>query len=166
MTGVQTCALPISCWNGLYRVNLNGEFNVPIGTKQKVILDTDNFKEVSNLLKNVELMHSDFEDIIDSAKENDLLFIDPPYTVTHNYNGFIKYNEELFSKEDQVRLRDCLVSAVDRGVKVLSTNANHRYIKDLYRSEFFYKPVKRSSVIAADRANRGSFGELLLARNT
>ena len=79
-----------TCWNGLYRVNLNGEFNVPIGTKKNVILETDNFELISDMLKNAEILVEDFEVIIDKAGENDLVFIDPPYTVKHNHNNFVK----------------------------------------------------------------------------
>lgn len=63
-----------TCWNGLYRVNLDGVFNVPIGTKTNVVLSTDNFQGISNLLKRVRLMNRDFEPIIAKAKEGDLLF--------------------------------------------------------------------------------------------
>jgi len=153
-----------TCWNGLYRVNLKGRFNVPIGTKTKVILDTDDFEKISKSLGSVELLVSDFEDVIDRSKDGDLLFVDPPYTVTHNYNGFIKYNEELFSRDDQYRLRDCLVSAVDRGVKVISTNADHDFIRKLYKEDFFLNSINRKSFIAASSKYRGAFNELVIAR--
>ena len=97
-----------TCWNGLYRVNRKGQFNVPIGTKSSVILGTDNFQELSTILKSATTDTMDFERAIDTAQENDFAFIDPPYTVKHNHNGFIKYNERLFSWEDQVRLRDSI----------------------------------------------------------
>jgi len=67
-----------TCWNGLYRVNLKGKFNVPIGTKSSVILSTDNFKQISEKLINTELLIADFEEIINMAGKEDLVFIDPP----------------------------------------------------------------------------------------
>lgn len=100
-----------TCWNGLYRVNTLGKFNVPIGTKQNVILDTDDFEKVSNKLQNSQLVCADFEAVIDQAGPNDFLFVDPPYTVQHNYNGFVKYNEKIFSWEDQLRLKESLQNA-------------------------------------------------------
>ena len=106
-----------TCWNGLYRVNLKGEFNVPIGTKTAVLLETDDFV-VSQLLQNAQLIHNDFEVIVDQAEDGDLLFVDPPYTVKHSDNGFIKYNEELFHWDDQVRLSKCLNRAKDEGQKL------------------------------------------------
>lgn len=100
-----------TCWNGLYRVNLHGKFNVPIGTKSKVIMPGDDFKGVSDLLSSAELKDCDFEDVISMAEKDDFVFVDPPYTVKHNDNGFIKYNENLFRWDDQVRLRDSLLKA-------------------------------------------------------
>src|SRR5699024_9439870 len=105
-----------TCWNGLYRVNKQGKFNVPIGTKVNVRLESDNFMLTSDILKKVDLLISDFENIVDGALEDDFVFADPPYTVAHNNNGFIKYNEKLFSWSDQVRLRDAIIRARERGV--------------------------------------------------
>jgi len=67
-----------TCWNGLYRVNLEGIFNVPIGTKNTVCLDTDNFEAVAETLSRAELVVSDFETVIQRASEGDFLFVDPP----------------------------------------------------------------------------------------
>lgn len=152
-----------TCWNGLYRVNRAGNFNVPIGTKTNIILDTDDFKKLAKLLENTTIMHSDFEAIIDSAQEGDLVFADPPYTVKHNNNGFVKYNEDMFKWEDQVRLRDAIVRATERNVKIIVTNANHSSIVELY-SEFERKVISRASVIAASNNNRGTYEELIIAK--
>ncbi len=106
-----------TCWNGLYRVNLRGEFNVPIGTKSSVTLETDDFKRISSQLKRATLTHSDFSHTINEAKRGDFLFIDPPYVTRHNFNGFVKYNDNIFSWNDQERLADCVVAAASRGAK-------------------------------------------------
>lgn len=151
-----------TCWNGLYRVNLKGEFNVPIGTKENVILGSDNFKEVSKILKNTKLIVSDFQEVIDASNKNDFLFIDPPYTVRHNLNGFVKYNDKLFSWDDQIRLRDTIENAVSRGVKVLLTNANHESVKELYKGIGEMIAVERQSVISGNAANRGKYSELIV----
>ncbi|MFC1537059.1 DNA adenine methylase [Pseudomonadota bacterium] len=152
-----------TCWNGLYRVNRKGEFNVPIGTKDNVLLDTDNFAAVSKLLKNVEIINCDFEMTINRASEGDLLFVDPPYTVKHNNNGFVKYNENLFSWDDQVRLRDALLNAKHRGVQIISTNADHQSIHELYDNGFEIRPISRSSVLSGDASFRGKVSELLIS---
>ncbi|MFN4275105.1 MAG: DNA adenine methylase [Ferrovibrio sp.] len=149
-----------TCWNGLYRVNLKGEFNVPIGTKTSAILDTDNFTLASELLKRAKLYTSDFEAIIDKARKNDFIFVDPPYTVKHNKNGFIKYNQHLFSWDDQIRLSKSLIRAAERGAKVLLLNANHTSVRNLYSSYGRRVTLERSSVLAANSQRRGSTEEL------
>lgn len=151
-----------TCWNGLYRVNLNGNFNVPIGTKKNVILHTDDFETVSQQLSNTELHASDFENIINQAEAGDFLFVDPPYTVKHNLNGFVKYNEQIFSWDDQVRLRDCIDNAVVRGVKVLLTNADHESIHELYDGIGEMISLDRLSVISGNADGRGRYSELIV----
>lgn len=151
-----------TCWNGLYRVNLKGEFNVPIGTKQNAILPTDDFKLLSDNLKNSCLLTGDFETTIDLAEGGDLLFVDPPYTVKHNLNGFVKYNEKIFSWEDQIRLSECLKRAASRGCKIIATNAYHPAVTELYEEHFNINALDRHSVIAASSTYRGRYEELLI----
>jgi DNA adenine methylase len=151
-----------TCWNGLYRVNLNGRFNVPKGTKSNVILQTDDFASVSRMLKSAILICSDFEAVIDRAKEGDFIYADPPYTVRHNMNGFIKYNEILFSWEDQQRLSAALLRASDRGAKFVLSNADHESVRELYANDASIKTVSRASVISGNRDARGFTTELLV----
>lgn len=154
-----------TCWNGLYRVNLRGEFNVPIGTKTAVSLVSDDFAAVADLLGNAELAHSDFERTIDRAKRDDFLFVDPPYITRHNFNGFVKYNDKIFSWQDQERLATAVDRAKCRGVKILVTNANHRSVRDLYSGLGKMHSVTRNSVLAADSNNRGETSELAVTIN-
>ncbi|MGO3890107.1 MAG: DNA adenine methylase [Paenalcaligenes sp.] len=151
-----------TCWNGLYRVNKNGEFNVPIGTKKNAILSTDNFETVSTSLSNSFLISSDFENVVDMAENDDFLFIDPPYTVKHNQNGFLKYNENIFSWDDQIRLRDSIDRAISRGVKVLVTNACHESIRTLYNGMGEMLILNRASVIAGKSTARGRYEEIII----
>lgn len=151
-----------TCWNGIYRVNLKGKFNVPIGTKSSVFLSTDNFKEISELLNMTILKCSDFEETINKANKDDFVFIDPPYTVKHNKNNFIKYNENLFSWDDQIRLRDAVVNATHRGAKVVVMNAHHDSIKDLYRVFKTPYTFSRANVLAGDSRYRGIYDELAI----
>jgi DNA adenine methylase len=152
-----------TCWNGLYRVNLQGRFNVPKGTKENVMLDTDDFASISAALRNAEIRCSDFETAIDRAREGDLVYADPPYTVHHNYNGFIKYNEVLFSWDDQIRLRDCLVRAAKRGVAAVVSNADHTSIRKLYGSIGKRTTISRRSVISGDARGRKPTAELVIS---
>lgn len=152
-----------TCFNGIYRVNRQGKFNVPIGSRTQVVFETDNFSAVSKLLKPARIYLSDFERTIDRAKDGDLVFADPPYTVRHNNNGFVKYNETLFSWADQIRLAEALKRARDRGAKVVVTNAAHDTVKDLYEPHGFKtKIVSRFSAIAADSTKRKTFDELVV----
>lgn len=92
--------------------------------------------------------------------------MDPPYTVAHNNNGFIKYNQNLFSWADQVRLRDAIQRAVKRGVKVIVTNANHQSIRDIYSApEFELKVLSRLSTISGKSKSRGKFEEIVILAN-
>jgi len=151
-----------TCWNGLYRVNLAGEFNVPRGSKNSVLLETDNFEEISSALKRAKLISQDFETTLSVAGEGDFVYLDPPYTVNHNLNGFLKYNEKIFSWKDQVRLRDSVVKAVARGASIAVSNANHRSIRRLYAGIGRMVVVGRKSVIAASALRRGAINELLV----
>lgn len=151
-----------TCWNGLYRVNLSGKFNVPIGTKSAVIMESDDWAAMASVLKSAKIVCGDFESSIELAEKGDLVFADPPYTVKHNLNGFIKYNDALFSWSDQIRLRDALLCAKQKGARVIVTNAHHASIRDLYQKDFLLEPVERASVLAGSSAHRGRYEELLI----
>jgi len=151
-----------TCWNGLYRVNLNGDFNVPIGTKTDVLYENDNFQQLSSVLKKATLHSTDFEDLIDLAGEGDLVFVDPPYTVRHNKNAFIKYNEKLFSWWDQERLFYAVKRAKRRGARIIGTNAFHNSVKSMYRGEFEIKRISRTSSISSKSESRARYDELLI----
>ena len=151
-----------TCWNGLYRENLRGQFNVPIGTKQTVIFQADNFLAWSKALQRAHLLHRDFEVAINEAREGDFVFVDPPYTVRHNMNGFVKYNQNIFAWSDQIRLRDALLRAVRRGVLFAVTNADHESIRELYAGIGEQRQLTRHSVIAGKAAYRGRSTELLI----
>lgn len=151
-----------TCFNGIYRENLNGIFNVPKGTKDGVTFSDDDFSAISSALRSASLRSSDFSVAIDQAKKGDFVFIDPPYTVRHNHNGFIKYNQKIFSWSDQVRLRDVVQAAGDRGVLCLVTNACHPSIAELYEGLGNKITVSRSSVIAGASKHRGTYDELVI----
>lgn len=153
-----------TCWNGLYRVNKQGRFNVPIGTKSAVCMKTDDFEALSKILANADISARDFEESIDLADEGDFVFADPPYTVAHNNNGFIKYNEALFSWEDQVRLRNAIKRAASRGAICVVTNADHESIHQLYHG-FKIRKLSRVGVIAGASVARGKFDELIIQAN-
>lgn len=150
------------CFNGLYRVNLQGKFNVPIGSKTEVKYPKDYLLKIASYLQRASLLESDFEIIINKANKNDFLFVDPPYTVTHNNNGFIKYNDILFSWEDQIRLSLAVRRAVKRGVLVFVSNANHLAVKELYSSFLSPHILYRTSILSAKSINRRLTSEVAM----
>jgi len=151
-----------TCWNGVYRVNRNGQFNVPLGSPRNVVLPTDNFQAVAEQLQHATFIIGDFSVSVARAGQGDLIYADPPYTVRHNTNGFVKYNQQLFTWSDQERLRDSLFSAVERGASFVLSNANHESILELYSGACTVLPFSRGSLIAGDRSKRGTFSELVI----
>jgi DNA adenine methylase len=97
---------------------------------------------------------SDFETVIDSAEANDFVYVDPPYTVSHNNNGFLKYNDVLFSWADQQRLAACVKKAAARGAFVFVSNADHKPVRELYAALPFGLTLDRASVLAGDKNAR------------
>lgn len=153
-----------ACWNGLYRVNQLGQFNVPKGTKKTVFFENDDYEAAANLLRKVKLRSTDFEKIINLADDGDFVFVDPPYTVKHNRNNFARYNEKIFSWEDQERLAETVKRAHERGCKVAVTNADHASVIKLYGFAQ-YRPIARTSVIAGDPSKREKITEALFTCN-
>ncbi len=158
----RTIYLNRTCWNGLYRVNLKGKFNVPIGTKTNVVLETDDFRRISKLLKKMTIKAQDFEKTIDQCGKNDLVFVDPPYTVCHNNNGFLKYNEDIFSWDDQVRLRNSVWRAHARGAKIVVLNACNESVIKLYKNFPRLMKLSRHSVLSGNAQHRRSVEELIV----
>lgn len=162
----RTLYLNRTCFNGMYRVNLAGNFNVPIGTKTAVVMEADDFAASSALLRRAELLVSDFEVVINQAEAGDFVFADPPYITGHTDNGFVKYNETLFKWSDQERLANTLARARNRGVKIVATNAGHTAVERLYRDRGFkVTRVERYSSISGTADNRKRFPELVIRAN-
>ena len=156
-----------TCFNGIYRVNRKGIFNVPIGTNDKVLLDSDRFDKYSEILQNATVLCQDFEVTIDMALEGDFLFCDPPYLVQNDNNRFVGYTEQLFNWNDQVRLSQALHRAKERGVKIIMTNVNHESVKSLYENIDGYTldEVVRYSSISGNSNSRKKYSEVIVSAN-
>ena len=151
-----------TCYNGLYRVNLIGEFNVPYGFKSyKKLFDYDKLREISKLLKSAIISNNDFELCLKNIKEGDLVFLDPPYTTSHNNNQFIKYNEKIFTWEDQQRLASFIEKIIERNSYFILTNAKHENIKKLFSRIISPITLSRSNTIGGRNAKRGIIEEYL-----
>ncbi len=151
-----------TCFNGIYRVNLRGDFNVPIGTKDLVAYPENYLQGIANCLRHASIRVADFEETIDKAAAGDFVFVDPPYTVMHNNNNFLKYNANLFSWSDQLRLASTIKRAARRGAAIMVSNADHRSIRELYRDFGNHHRVNRSSILAADSLHRRQTTELVI----
>lgn len=151
-------------FNGIHRVNLNGHFNVPYGRKTHLKPhDQERVIRASNALAGASLAAKDFELATNTAGAGDLVYFDPPYTVAHAQNGFVKYNERIFSWDDQVRLANHAEHLASRGCHVIISNAAHDSVRKLYRN-FDTIDVNRHSVIAADARHRKSITECIFYR--
>ena len=151
-------------FNGIYRTNLRGEFNVPYGHKTHLKpCDPDRIREACRVLNKAKLLCSDYEFAVSTAKKGDLIYFDPPYTVAHGNNGFLKYNEKIFSWNDQVRLAQLSKDLANRGCNVIVSNAHNPSVLDLYK-EFNRMEVERSSLIAASNKFRGQIQEYIFYR--
>lgn len=149
-------------FNGIYRVNLKGEYNVPYGFKKyKNLFDFENLKKLNESLSDTFLSSGDFEETIDNVKNGDLVFLDPPYTVAHENNGFLKYNQKIFSWSDQKRLKKYIEKIKDRKAFFILTNAHHRSIDDLYHSTSKKFVINRHSVVGGKGAQRKEIKEYL-----
>ena len=155
-----------TCFNGIYRVNRRGEFNVPRGSKNTVITGKEEFEQRSLLLQNAELINCDFEETIDMAVEGDFLFCDPPYAIQEE-QSFVGYTQNLFDWEDQIRLANALERARQRGVQILMTNVNHPSVRALYenREGFLLDEVDRYSSISGQAGGRRQYSELIVSAN-
>lgn len=155
-----------TCFNGIYRVNRAGKFNVPIGSPHPVITNADRFQERSRILQGTVINQGDFEPIIDQAMAGDFLFCDPPYAVLEE-NRFVSYTRNEFNWNDQIRLRDALVRAQQRNVKIIMTNVNHPEVRALYDglNGFTLDEVSRYSSISGTKDGRQQYSELIVSAN-
>lgn len=149
-------------FNGIYRVNLKGEYNVPYGFKAyKQLFDFENFKKISRLLKNTSLQSRDFAKTLNDINKGDLVFLDPPYTVAHENNGFVKYNQKIFSWEDQERLKEYIEKVKAKKAYFILTNAAHESICNLFHDVTTPHEVNRYSVVGGTGAERREISEYI-----
>lgn len=150
-------------FNGIYRVNSNNEYNVPYGYRLNVDLITkDLIISINKALKNTFFNTCNFDSILENINEGDLVFLDPPYTVAHENNGFIEYNQHLFSWDDQLKLKE-LTEAIDaKGAYFILTNASHPSIRELYRNIGTIKKIARPCKVGGRIKTRGVYNEVVI----
>lgn len=122
-----------TCFNGLYRVNRSGQFNVPYGKhKNPLICDEENLKRVHNSLQNVKILHQDYKNVLKKAKRGDFIYFDPPYYPVSETSSFTSYTKEGFFEKEQEELRDIFFELHKRGCFVMLSNSDTKLINDLY----------------------------------
>lgn len=152
-----------ACWNGLYRVNRDGQFNTPFGSfKNPTICDSERLREAARMLRRVALSVGDFANIVRKAKCGDFVYFDPPYITGHQHNGFLKYNAPLFRWADQERLAKVALELAKVGAFVLVSNANQPQVAKLYTS-FNHYLITRRSMIGGSVSSRGDVVESLFS---
>lgn len=151
-----------TCFNGLYRTNLAGDFNVPFGDNGRPVLrDPDHLRAAAHALRGRSLLCQDFSGTCDLARSGDFVYLDPPYITAHANNGFVKYNQHLFTWDDQERLARVFASLTSRDVRVLMTNAAHSSIRRLY-SAYRLSTHERSCVLSGETKGRRRVRELCI----
>ncbi len=151
-----------TCFNGMYRVNSKGEFNVPFGHyKNPRILDENNLINCSNLLQRTEIKHADFSEILKKVKKDDFVYFDPPYVPLSETSSFTSYTKDGFDIDMQFKLRDVCDELDTMGVKFLLSNSDTKLVNELYEN-YNIKKVFASRQINANADGRGKITEVLV----
>ena len=151
-----------TCFNGMYRVNSKGEFNVPFGHyKNPRILDENNLINCSNLLQKTEIKHADFSEILKKVKKGDFVYFDPPYVPLIETSSFTSYTKDGFDMDMQFKLRDVCDELDSMGVKFLLSNSDTKLVNKLYEN-YNIKKVFASRQINANADGRGKITEVLV----
>jgi DNA adenine methylase len=153
-----------TCFNGLHRVNRKGEFNVPVGSyKNPRILNEDALHAASHALQDTQLKCAPFDALLENAKPGDFIYFDPPYEPVSETASFTAYARGGFSRDDQTRLRDVYKSLDRRGCKLMLSNSDVPFIRNLYKN-FNINTVAAPRAINCNPKKRGKVTELV-ARN-
>lgn len=158
-----------TCFNGLYRVNKKGQFNVPFGKHEKpTICDTENLTRLHSALQKVKIKHCDYREVLDFADASTFVYIDPPYRPLSTTSSFTSYTEEPFNDNEQIELASIYKQLSDKGAKVMLSNSDphnvneeDNFFDDLY-SEFNIERVEASRMINSRASARGKIKELII----
>ena len=158
-----------TCFNGLYRVNSHGGFNVPFaGNKNPLICDEINLRKISKALKCIEIKKQDYKEVLKKAKKGDFIYFDPPYYPINKTSSFTSYTKEAFLEKEQIELRDTFSELTKRGCFVMLSNSDTPFINKIYK-EIKIKgklvtvnQVYAGRMINSDASKRGKITEVLI----
>jgi len=158
-----------TCFNGLYRVNKNGKFNVPMGNyKNPTICDEDNLRQLSELIQNVEFQYGDYSRSMEYVTENTFVYFDPPYRPLNVTSGFTSYTKEDFNDDNQRELATFYRELNEQNAKLMLSNSNPKNINEddhffdnIYQG-FNINQIQASRMINANSNGRGKISEILV----
>ncbi len=153
-----------TCYNGLFRVNASGQFNVPFGRYENPnILETDVLNAVSEYLStnSITILNEDFQAAVSEAKAGDFIYFDPPYDPLSTTASFTSYYIDKFDRDEQERLKKVVDELSDRGCHVLLSNAYTDFIKDLYQ-DYTQVQILANRAINSNGMKRGKVQEILI----
>lgn len=155
-----------TCFNGMYRVNKSGGFNVPFGryTNPK-ICDEVNLRNVSRLLQNVEIAHRSYTEVLKHAQKGDFIYFDPPYYPVSKTSSFTSYNSDAFLEKEQRELRDVFFELHKRGCFVMLSNSDTPFIREIYGklgSDIKIQTVQAGRNINSKSSGRGKVSEVVV----
>jgi len=154
-----------TCFNGMYRVNSKGGFNVPFGKyTNPMICDEENLRKVSGVLQKVTIKNQDYKAVLKKAKKGDFVYFDPPYYPVSKTASFTSYTKDSFLEKEQAELRDTFVELHKRGCFVMLSNSDTPFINELYSSVRGVKvsQVSAGRAINSNASKRGKISEVLV----
>ena len=155
-----------TCFNGLFRVNSSGQFNVPYGKyKNPTIANPDVIKAISSYLNRnkVNILNGDFERAVAHAKEGSFIYLDPPYHPLSDTSSFTGYSTNGFGEAEQIRLKELCDRLTDKGCQILASNSAAPFIKKLYNdSRYEIIEVQATRAINTVSSKRGKINEVLI----
>lgn len=159
-----------TCFNGLYRVNKKGLFNVPVGSyKKPLICDEENLRTIAKLLQNTEITCGDYTKIADRIDDKTFVYIDPPYRPLNNTSSFTAYTANAFDDDEQIRLSKFVQFISEKGARILESNSdpkNNNSNDDFFDKIYISYNIKRVSatrMINSKSSGRGKISELLIS---
>ena len=150
------------CFNGLYRVNKKGQFNVPFGKYKNVdFIQEELLKSCSIALEKAIILNCDFETSVEASTDGDFVMFDPPYLPLNTTSNFVNYTTDGFGINDHKRLAHTVTKLTERGVKVIVCNSDTPLTKEIF-SNFKFNEVKMARAINSNPEKRGKVSELVI----
>lgn len=153
-----------TCYNGLFRVNSAGEFNVPFGNyKSPNIVNEPTLRAVSQYLskRNIQFFSKDYDEVLRKLRKGTFVYLDPPYDPVSDTSSFTGYNKGGFDKEEQIRLKECCDRLNEKGIRFMLSNSNTNFIRELYK-EYEIVIVSARRNINSDSKKRGEIEEVIV----